>query len=169
MLYNWYVLLTSMGDKELSDKFQGFESDVFEKTPYIFNCCNFVVARITGRSARPISNLFLFVCFPQIQSNGRLSSCALLFFWASRYVVYMDANGDTQGNYTLIGRQPYESTNHEDGLYPVGVFHIPRNHSTIPVSILTVGHPNLNVPCIDSSVSAATRVDDAADSAVIFT
>lgn len=48
----------------------------------------------------------------------------------------MDANGDTQGNYTLIGRQPYETTNHEDGLYPVGVFHIPRNHSTIPVSLL---------------------------------
>lgn len=46
----------------------------------------------------------------------------------------MDANGDTQGNYTLIGRQPYEITNHEDGLYPVGVFQIPRNHSTIPVS-----------------------------------
>ncbi|XP_046437666.1 guanylate cyclase 32E-like isoform X2 [Daphnia pulex] len=51
---------------------------------------------------------------------------------AMGYVVYMDSNGDTQGNYTLIGRQPYETTNHEDGLYPVGVFHIPRNHSTIP-------------------------------------
>lgn len=49
----------------------------------------------------------------------------------------MDANGDTQGNYTLIGRQPYETTNHEDGLYPVGVFQIPRNHSTIPVSPFT--------------------------------
>ena len=58
----------------------------------------------------------------------------MYFFFLYRYVVYMDANGDTQGNYTLIGRQPYESTNHEDGLYPVGVFHIPRNHSTIPVS-----------------------------------
>lgn len=49
----------------------------------------------------------------------------------------MDANGDTQGNYTLIGRQPYETTNDEDGLYPVGVFHIPPNHSTIPVSNLS--------------------------------
>lgn len=58
-----------------------------------------------------------------------------------RYVVYMDANGDTQGNYTLIGRQPYESTNHEDGLYPVGVFHIPRNHSTIPVSLRSTIDP----------------------------
>jgi len=48
----------------------------------------------------------------------------------------MDANGDTQGNYTLIGRQPYdENGSHEHGLYPVGVFHIPQNHSTIPVSI----------------------------------
>lgn len=50
----------------------------------------------------------------------------------------MDANGDTQGNYTLIGRQPYdENGSHEHGLYPVGVFHIPQNHSTIPVSIRT--------------------------------
>ena len=50
----------------------------------------------------------------------------------------MDANGDTQGNYTLIGRQPYdENGSHEHGLYPVGVFHIPQNHSTIPVSIHT--------------------------------
>jgi hypothetical protein len=52
-----------------------------------------------------------------------------------RYVVYMDEHGDTQGNYTLIGRQPYDKT-HEHGLYPVGVFRIPENvnQSTIPVS-----------------------------------
>lgn len=59
---------------------------------------------------------------------------------SNRYVVYMDANGDTQGNYTLIGRQLYESSNPEHldiGLYPVGIFHIPHNHSTIPVSPLS--------------------------------
>lgn len=46
----------------------------------------------------------------------------------------MDANGDTQGNYTLIGLQPYD-VKQEYGLYPVGVFHIPENHTTIPVRI----------------------------------
>ena len=51
---------------------------------------------------------------------------------AGRYVVYMDSNGDTQGNYTLIGQQPYEK-HHEHGLYPVGLFHIPKANTTIPV------------------------------------
>ncbi len=51
-----------------------------------------------------------------------------------RYVVYMDTNGDTQGNYTLIGRQPHDRTA-QPGLYPVGVFHIPKNHSIIPVGV----------------------------------
>ena len=55
--------------------------------------------------------------------------------------MYMDANGDTQGNYTLIGRQPIaEDFHHEQGLYPVGVFHIPQNHSTIPVSAISIFH-----------------------------
>merc|ERR1740128_252895 len=50
---------------------------------------------------------------------------------AMGYIVYMDSNGDTQGNYTLIGQQPYEK-HHEHGLYPVGLFHIPKTNTTIP-------------------------------------
>ena len=73
------------------------------------------------------------------------SKCLIAISWLLfdivRYVVYMDANGDTQGNYTLIGRQPIaEDFHHEQGLYPVGVFHIPQNHSTIPVSAISIFH-----------------------------
>ena len=50
----------------------------------------------------------------------------------NRYIVYMDTNGDTQGNYTLIGQQPYEK-HQEHGLYPVGLFHIPKTNTSIPV------------------------------------
>ena len=50
----------------------------------------------------------------------------------------MDANGDTQENYTLIGRTSSKGIHFEDDLYPVGVFHIPSNYSSIPVSSL---HP----------------------------
>lgn len=47
------------------------------------------------------------------------------------YMVYMDQNGDAEGNYTLISRKKH--SNHY-GLHPIGVFQMPLNSSDIPVS-----------------------------------
>ncbi|GIY64839.1 guanylate cyclase 32E [Caerostris extrusa] len=49
------------------------------------------------------------------------------------YMVYMDENGDAEGNYTLIARKPVPGVNGEYGLYPVGVFQLNENRSTVPV------------------------------------
>ncbi|XP_074600822.1 guanylate cyclase 32E-like [Brevipalpus obovatus] len=48
---------------------------------------------------------------------------------AMGYMVYMDQNGDAEGNYTLISRKKY--SNHY-GLHPIGVFQMPLNSSDIP-------------------------------------
>ena len=49
------------------------------------------------------------------------------------YTVYMDENGDAEGNYTLIARKPTPFAPHEFGLYPIGVFQLNENVSSIPV------------------------------------
>ncbi|PSN49480.1 Receptor-type guanylate cyclase Gyc76C [Blattella germanica] len=41
---------------------------------------------------------------------------------AMGYMVYMDENGDAEGNYTLLARQPHHLYPQEYGLYPVGIF-----------------------------------------------
>lgn len=60
----------------------------------------------------------------------------LLFAGAMGYTVYMDNNGDAEGNYTLIARKPTPFDPNEYGLYPVGVFQLNENVSSIPVSHL---------------------------------
>ncbi|GIY46364.1 hypothetical protein CEXT_639201 [Caerostris extrusa] len=47
--------------------------------------------------------------------------CCVLEDCAMGYMVYMDENGDAEGNYTLIARKPVPGVNGEYGLYPVGV------------------------------------------------
>lgn len=47
------------------------------------------------------------------------------------YMVYMDENGDAEGNYTLISRKKVFN---EYGLYPVGIFHMASNSSNLPVN-----------------------------------
>jgi atrial natriuretic peptide receptor A len=54
----------------------------------------------------------------------------------SRYIVYMDENGDAEGNYTLLARKPHLVMPHEYGLYPVGVFTLKENDSRRLVSIV---------------------------------
>ena len=46
------------------------------------------------------------------------------------YMVYMDENGDAEGNYTLIAWKMVDS---KYGLYPIGMFQIPVNRSNVPV------------------------------------
>lgn len=51
------------------------------------------------------------------------------------YIVYMDENGDAEGNYTLIARNKLKGNEQEYGLFPVGVFSLRRTDSRLPVSI----------------------------------
>ncbi|CAL1291491.1 unnamed protein product [Larinioides sclopetarius] len=55
------------------------------------------------------------------------------YFSAMGYMVYMDENGDAEGNYTLIARKSVPGVNGEYGLYPVGVFQLHENRSAVPV------------------------------------
>ncbi|KAG8315278.1 hypothetical protein J6590_074376 [Homalodisca vitripennis] len=41
---------------------------------------------------------------------------------AMGFMVYMDENGDAEGNYTLLGRRPHHLIANDYGLYPVGLF-----------------------------------------------
>ncbi|XP_023216984.1 guanylate cyclase 32E-like [Centruroides sculpturatus] len=52
---------------------------------------------------------------------------------AMGYMVYIDENGDAEGNYTLIARKPLNTTRGEYGLYPVGVFQLSENNSAFPI------------------------------------
>ncbi|GAB6020731.1 hypothetical protein CHUAL_003395 [Chamberlinius hualienensis] len=56
---------------------------------------------------------------------------------AMGYSVYMDKNGDAEGNYTLTARKPIPFTTNEFGLYPVGVFQLNENDNDIPILRLT--------------------------------
>ncbi|KAL3225815.1 hypothetical protein MRX96_049094 [Rhipicephalus microplus] len=50
------------------------------------------------------------------------------------YMVRMDDNGDAEGNYTLIARKKYGGpSGNLYGLFPVGVFELSGNGSTLPV------------------------------------
>ncbi|KAL1497780.1 hypothetical protein ABEB36_008678 [Hypothenemus hampei] len=53
---------------------------------------------------------------------------------AMGYIVYMDENGDAEGNYTLIARKPLRRKRDQFGLFPVGIFALPRTASRLPVS-----------------------------------
>ena len=48
-------------------------------------------------------------------------------------MVYMDENGDAEGNYTLLARQPHRLYSDQFGLYPVGIFTL--NQDSVLVSI----------------------------------
>ncbi|RWS11161.1 guanylate cyclase 32E-like protein, partial [Dinothrombium tinctorium] len=52
---------------------------------------------------------------------------------AMGYMVFMDENGDAEGNYTLITRKKRHGENSMSGLYPVGIFEMPANSSHLPV------------------------------------
>ncbi|XP_030761658.1 guanylate cyclase 32E [Sitophilus oryzae] len=71
---------------------------------------------------------------------------------AMGYIVYMDENGDAEGNYTLISRKPLPGKRDQYGLFPVGIFALPRTHSRLPVLHLTAtidwlnGYPPIAEP-----------------------
>ncbi|KFM67071.1 Guanylate cyclase 32E, partial [Stegodyphus mimosarum] len=52
---------------------------------------------------------------------------------AMGYMVYMDQNGDVEGNYSLISRKQVPGKLVDYGLYPVGVFQLSENQSTLPI------------------------------------
>ncbi|XP_050310703.1 guanylate cyclase 32E [Anthonomus grandis grandis] len=71
---------------------------------------------------------------------------------AMGYLVYMDENGDAEGNYTLIARKPLKYKNRDEfGLFPVGVFGLSGNKG-LPIIHFTgtvdwvAGHPPIAVP-----------------------
>jgi atrial natriuretic peptide receptor A len=49
-------------------------------------------------------------------------------------MVYMDQNGDAEGNYTLLVRKPHHIFPQQFGLYPVGVFTLQENENRLLVS-----------------------------------
>lgn len=51
------------------------------------------------------------------------------------YMVYMDENGDAEGNYTLIARKKLKGNEQQFGLIPVGIFSLRKMESRLPVSI----------------------------------
>ncbi|GJQ71688.1 hypothetical protein Trydic_g11383 [Trypoxylus dichotomus] len=51
---------------------------------------------------------------------------------AMGYMVYMDENGDAEGNYSLIARKPLPDNPSEYGLFPVGVFTLHRTNDVLP-------------------------------------
>ncbi|XP_076309160.1 guanylate cyclase 32E-like isoform X2 [Tachypleus tridentatus] len=55
---------------------------------------------------------------------------------AMGYMVYMDENGDTEGNYTVIARKPLPGIPEEYGIFRVGLFMLPENRSGIPMLYL---------------------------------
>lgn len=65
-----------------------------------------------------------------------MESAANNFLFFYRYMVYIDENGDAEGNYTLLARKPHHAIPESYGLYPVGVFTRQQNTSKLPVSTL---------------------------------
>lgn len=53
-------------------------------------------------------------------------------------MVYMDENGDAEGNYTLLARKPHRTVPRHFGLYPVGLFMRQQNLSKLPVSFCSI-------------------------------
>lgn len=56
------------------------------------------------------------------------------YLGAMGYIVYMDENGDAEGNYTLIARKMTPGSLGKYGLYPIAVFQLPENRTSIQVS-----------------------------------
>lgn len=56
-----------------------------------------------------------------------------------RYGVYMDENGDAEGNYTMISRQRQRDASKGYGLFPAGRFTKLRNLTKNPVNFLLDG------------------------------
>ncbi|KAK6638155.1 hypothetical protein RUM44_008583 [Polyplax serrata] len=56
---------------------------------------------------------------------------------AMGYMVYIDENGDAEGNYTLLARKPHHAIPESYGLYPVGVFTRQQNTSKLPTLVET--------------------------------
>ncbi|KAK9753824.1 Receptor family ligand binding region [Popillia japonica] len=52
---------------------------------------------------------------------------------AMGYMVYMDENGDAEGNYSLIARKALPDNPGEYGLFPVGIFTVDRTNHALPV------------------------------------
>jgi len=52
-----------------------------------------------------------------------------------RYEVYMDENGDAEGNYTLVSRQRHPNAAKGYGLFPAGGFTRLRNLTKNPVNV----------------------------------
>lgn len=57
------------------------------------------------------------------------------FLGAMGYYVYMDENGDAEGNYTLIARKEVPGSPGKYGLFPVAIFQLAENRSNIQVGI----------------------------------
>ncbi|XP_076366170.1 guanylate cyclase 32E-like [Tachypleus tridentatus] len=55
---------------------------------------------------------------------------------AMGYMVYMDENGDAEGNYTVVARKPLPGVPGEFGIFRVGMFMLPENSSGFPVLYL---------------------------------
>ncbi|KAK9890919.1 hypothetical protein WA026_012260 [Henosepilachna vigintioctopunctata] len=51
---------------------------------------------------------------------------------AMGYIVYMDENGDAEGNYTLIARKPLVDESEGYGLFPVGIFALGSPRTKLP-------------------------------------
>ncbi|CAH1968122.1 unnamed protein product [Acanthoscelides obtectus] len=72
---------------------------------------------------------------------------------AMGYMVYMDENGDAEGNYTLIARKSLSEREKQGyGLFPVGIFALRRSDTRLPELQMTdridwiSGQPPISVP-----------------------
>lgn len=57
---------------------------------------------------------------------------------AMGYYVYMDENGDAEGNYTLIARKGIPGSPGKYGLLPIAVFQLVENRSNIQVESMGI-------------------------------
>jgi hypothetical protein len=51
------------------------------------------------------------------------------------YISHIDENGDAEGNYTLLSRQPYKTNLSDYSMRPVGHFEMDKNYNGLPVSL----------------------------------
>lgn len=51
------------------------------------------------------------------------------------FVSHIDENGDAEGNYTLLSRQPYVTNLSDYSMRPVGHFEIDKNYNGLPVRL----------------------------------
>lgn len=83
----------------------------------------------------PQSDLISLSVVFRANENGKRSFLFslkfILFFKSrSRYEVYMDENGDAEGNYTLVSRRRHPDAGKGYGLFPAGRFAKLRNLTT---------------------------------------